>query len=129
VLEFDGTFLSIGDVIHLSKWRRLRWKFLWEPSRRVYQLPMKFGPLILPFDDLNNSLSKNLHLQTYTDHGSVKTPKLARFLEFDDDLGLDGKETSEDIHPCIIHPKRIPFTQPKIARSQAIRSAQNKEVK
>mgnify|MGYP000984872536 CR=1 FL=1 len=39
VLEFDYTFLPIGDVIHLSKWRRLRWGFLWEPSRRIYQPP------------------------------------------------------------------------------------------
>jgi len=25
VLEFSCTFLFIGDVIHLSKWWRLRW--------------------------------------------------------------------------------------------------------
>jgi len=91
VLKFDYTFLPIGDVSHLYKWSRLRRRFLWEPSRRVFQLPTKFGPLILPFDDLNNSLSKNMQLQNCTNHGSVKTPQLARFLELDDDLGLVGE--------------------------------------
>jgi len=43
MLEFGCTFLPIGDVIHLSKWRRLRWKLLWEPSRRGYELPTNLG--------------------------------------------------------------------------------------
>jgi len=64
VLEIGCTLLLFGDVIHLSKSQKLRWGFLWEPSRRVYQSPTKFEPLILPFDGLNKSLIKNMHLQT-----------------------------------------------------------------
>jgi len=62
MLKFSCTFLLIGDAIHLSKWRRLRWRFLWDPFRRVYQLPTKFVPLILPFSGPNKSSSKNVHL-------------------------------------------------------------------
>jgi len=64
LLESSCTFLLLVDVIHLSKWERLRWGFLWEPCKRVYQLTIKFEPLILPFDDPNKSLIKNVHLQT-----------------------------------------------------------------
>jgi len=36
-------------------------------------------------------------------------------MEFDDDLGLFGKQTSEDIHAFKIRPKRSPLTSQKIS--------------
>jgi len=71
VVEFWSHILSLGDIIHQYKWRKVRWIFLCKAFGRVCHHLNKYGPLIYSFDDPIRLLIKIVHLYTYTDPCSV----------------------------------------------------------